>query len=119
MTTLALTPQFDVTYLPRQIEALLAVTATPLHRAILKNYLRHALLEISGSWDQILVPALTIAEPVCRVAERGQVHVLTGHAAVARFYREVHARGQHVMAARTLNMAVSDFGATPKRCGTT
>ncbi len=110
MTTLKLTPKFDVTYLPRKIEALLAETEKPLHRAILKNYLRHALLEISGYWDQILVPELTIAEPVYRVSERGQVHVLTGHAAVERFYREVHDTGQNVMAARTLNMAVGDFG---------
>ena len=110
MTTRELTPTFDVTSLPRNIEALLAETAKPLHRAILKNYLRHALLEISGDWDQILVPELTIAEPVYRVSERGRVHVLTGHAAVERFYREVHATGQHGMAARTLNLAVGDFG---------
>ena len=110
MTTLELTPTVDVTYLPRKIEPLLAETAKPLHRAILKNYLRHALLEISGDWDQILVPELTIAEPVYRVSERGQVHALTGHAEVERFYREVDATGQDVMAARTLNMAVGDFG---------
>jgi len=36
----------------------------PFHRAILKNYFRHLLLEISGYWDQILVPELTIDEPV-------------------------------------------------------
>src|SRR5713101_5298506 len=32
MTTLKLTPKFDVTYLPRKIEALLAETEKPLHR---------------------------------------------------------------------------------------
>jgi hypothetical protein len=82
MTTLQLTPEFDVTYLPLRIEELLGRTADPLHRAILKNYLRHALLEISGYWDRILVPELTVDEPVYRVAEGGAVHVLTGRVAV-------------------------------------
>jgi hypothetical protein len=38
MTTLDLTPKFDVTFLPCKIEELLAETEKPLHRAILKNY---------------------------------------------------------------------------------
>jgi hypothetical protein len=110
LTTLDLTPAFDVTYLPARIEELLKETDKPLHRAILKNYLRHALLEISGYWEQILVPELTVAEPVYRVAERGTVHVLTGHTEVEGFYRQVGEGGTNVMAARALNICVGDFG---------
>ncbi|MGW6742884.1 hypothetical protein ACWGDX_19535 [Streptomyces sp. NPDC055025] len=110
LTTLDLTPAFDVTYLPAGIEELLAETDIPLHRAILKNYLRHAVLEISGHWDQILVPELTVPEPVYRVAERGTVHVLTGHAEVEGFYRQVAESGTNVMAARALNICVGHFG---------
>jgi hypothetical protein len=110
MTTLDLTPTFDVTYLPRKIEELLERTEKPLHRAILKNYLRHALLEISGHWDQILVPELTVGEPIYRISERGQTHVLTGKAAVEGFYRQVFETRTNVMAARTLNLCVGDFG---------
>lgn len=110
LTTLEPTPGFDVTLLPRKIEEVLAVTEKPLHRAIMKNYLRHALLEISGYWDQILVPELTIAEPAYRITERGQTHVLTGHDEVLGFYREVAETKQNVMAARAVNIAVDDFG---------
>jgi len=110
MTRLDLTPNFDVTYLPRKIEELIEQTEKPLHRAILKNYLRHALLEISGYWEQILARELTVPEPVYRIAERGQVHVLIGQAAVKAFYRRVAETRTNVMAARTLNMCVGDFG---------
>lgn len=110
LTTLELTPTFDVTFLPRTIEQLLEETEKPLHRAILKNYLRHALLEISGFWEQILVPELTIHDPVYRIAERGVVHSLVGREAVLGFYREVFDTKQNVMAARATNMSVGDFG---------
>jgi hypothetical protein len=110
MTRLDLTPNFDVTYLPHKIEELIEQTKKPLHRAILKNYLRHALLEISGYWDQILLPELTVPEPIYRIAERGQVHVLVGQAAVKSFYQLVSETRTNVMAARTLNMCVGDFG---------
>src|SRR6478672_5128253 len=56
--------RFDVTKFPRDVEASVERTVNPFHRAILKNYFRHLLLEISGYWDQILVPELTIDEPV-------------------------------------------------------
>jgi len=110
MTRLDLTPNFDVTCLPRKIEQLIEQTEEPLHRAILKNYLRHALLEISGYWEQILAPELTVLEPTYRIAERGEVHVLVGQAAVKAFYRLVAETRTNVMAARTLNMCVGDFG---------
>jgi hypothetical protein len=110
MTNLSLTPEFDVTYLPARIEGLLKETEQPLHRAFLKNYLLHAVLEISGYWQRILVPELTIDEPVYRIAERGAVRVLTGHDEVESFYREVGESRTNVMAARALNLCVGDFG---------
>ena len=110
MTRLDFTPNFDVTYLPRKIEQLIEQTEEPLHRAILKNYLRHALLEISGYWEQIFAPELTVLEPTYRIAERGEVHVLVGQAAVKAFYRLAAETRTNVMAARTLNMCVGDFG---------
>lgn len=110
LTTMALTEQFDVTYLPREIERLLGGTEDPFHQAMLKNFLRHALLEISGYWDRILVPELTIGEPAYRISEAGTTHVLTGHDLVHEFYREVAETRTNVMAARALNMVVGDFG---------
>jgi hypothetical protein len=110
LTSVRLVPAMDVTYVPRKIEELLARTTVPLHRAILKNFLRHALLEISGYWDQILVPELTVGEPAYRISERGKTHVLTGKEAVLSFYRQVFETRTNVMGARAVNMAVGDFG---------
>lgn len=110
MTTLELTEKFDVTHLPREIERLLDRTDNPFHQAMLKNYLRHALLEISGYWDRILVPELTVGEPAYRIAEAGAMHVLTGYEPVHGFYRHVAETRTNVMAARALNMVVGDFG---------
>ncbi|WP_406424342.1 hypothetical protein OH809_02790 [Streptomyces sp. NBC_00873] len=52
MTTMNVPARFDVTHWPINVEKYLARTEKPLHRAILKNYLRHLLLEVSGYWDQ-------------------------------------------------------------------
>jgi len=112
LTTLAIPPKFDVTHWPSNVEQYLERTEKPLHRAILKNYFRHILLEVSGYWDQIVVPELTIDEPRYRVGDRREMRVLTGKAAVNGFYRETFESGQNVMGARTMNMCVEDFGVT-------
>ncbi|WP_406166002.1 hypothetical protein OIE52_05945 [Streptomyces canus] len=112
MTNLDFSPKFDVTHWPLGVEKYLAQTEKPLHRAILKNYLRHLLLEVSGYWDQIIVPELTIAEPLYRVGDQGVVDVLSGKAAVENFYRETYEARINVMGARTMNMCVEDFGVT-------
>ena len=45
LTTMDVPSKFDVTQWPRNVEKYLEQTEKPLHRAILKNYLRHLLLE--------------------------------------------------------------------------
>ena len=112
LTTMDVPSKFDVTQWPRNVEKYLEQTEKPLHRAILKNYLRHLLLEVSGYWDQIIVPELTIDEPMYRVGDRGVTHVLTGKAAVENYYRETYESRTNVMGARTMNMCVEDFGVT-------
>lgn len=112
LTILDIPVKFDVTHWPRNVEKYLEQTEVPLHRAILKNYLRHLLLEVSGYWDQIVVPELTIDEPRYRVGDRGEMRVLTGKTAVEGFYRETFETRTNVMGARTMNMCVEDFGVT-------
>ncbi|NDZ17475.1 hypothetical protein C7T35_03055 [Variovorax sp. WS11] len=112
LTRMHIPPTFDVTEWPRQVERFLQKTQKPLHRAILKNYFRHLLLEVSGYWDQIIVPALTIDEPMYRVGDRREMRVLSGKAAVQGFYREAFETRQNVMGARTMNMGVEDYGVT-------
>lgn len=110
LTTLDLPKKFDVTKFPREVEQYLAHTDDPFHRAILKNYFRHLVLEISGYWDQILVPELTIDEPVYRIGHLGKMIVLTGHDEVESFYRKTYETEKNVMGALTMNMCVEDFG---------
>ena len=112
LTLMHIDPKFDVTEWPRQVEMHLAETRHPLHRAILKNYFRHLLLEVAGYWDQIIVPELTIDEPMYRVGDRREMRILSGKAAVEGFYREAFETRQNVMGARTMNMCVGDFGVT-------
>nr|WSY53860.1 hypothetical protein OG999_29590 [Streptomyces sp. NBC_00886] len=112
MTLMDIPPKFDVTHWPLGVEKYLAQTEKPLHRAILKNYLRHLLLEVSGYWDQIIVPELTIDEPMYRVGDRGTTLVLNGKEEVENFYRETYESRINVMGARTMNMCVEDFGVT-------
>jgi hypothetical protein len=110
LTNLDIPPKFDVTKFPREVEEFLARTHDPFHRAMLKNYWRHLLLEISGYWDQILVPELTVDEPVYRIGHRGETIVASGHAEVEEFYRKTFETGKNVMGALTMNMVVADFG---------
>ncbi len=58
----------------KQIDSL----ENPHHRKILKNYRRHALLEVSGRYQEILSPDMTVEEPVYRLFENGQSIVLDG-----------------------------------------
>lgn len=112
LTLMRIPNKFDVTEWPRQVEAFLQATEKPLHKAILKNYLRHLLLEVAGYWDRIIVPELTVDEPMYRVGDRREMRVLSGKAAVEGFYRETFETRQNVMGARTMNMGVEDYGVT-------
>ena len=51
------------------LRPLLRTVEDPRHRAILSNYRRHALLEVSGRYEEILTPAMTISNPVYRLTE--------------------------------------------------
>jgi hypothetical protein len=102
LTTLNIPSRFDVTYWPKN----------------LKNYLRHLILEVSGYWDKIIVPELTIAEPQYRVGDRGAMRIFSGKEAVEGFYRETFEAKINVMGARTMNMCVEDFGVTTEAAWT-
>ena len=110
ITTLDLPPKFDVTKFPREVEEYLAMLDNPFHLAIGRNYFRHLLLEISGHWDQILVPHLTIDEPIYRIGDRGTTIVAIGHEEVLAFYRKTAEDRKNVMGALTMNMCIEDFG---------
>jgi hypothetical protein len=48
--------RFDITKLTLGVDQLLPKINNPLHRAILLNYRRHAILEVSGRYEEIFAP---------------------------------------------------------------
>ncbi|MFD2473512.1 hypothetical protein [Amycolatopsis silviterrae] len=77
---------------------------------MLKNYRRHALLEVSGFWEDILVPAMIVDDPLYRISERGQTTVCTGMEEVRAFYAKVVGESMNVFGALEEEVAVSDYG---------
>jgi hypothetical protein len=73
-------PKLDLLTVPRQIDALIERTGNPRHRAILRNYRRHVLLELAGRWPEILTPEMTVARPVYRSVTGSRTTVYDGPA---------------------------------------
>ncbi|WP_433260916.1 hypothetical protein ACQPZF_25435 [Actinosynnema sp. CS-041913] len=101
---------FDVRDISTGVDAALAVVENPKHRHVLKNYRRHALLEVSGLWQDILIPTMTVEHPVYRLTERGRTTVLDGMDEVRGLYSDIVGRGVNVFGALEEEVAVSDYG---------
>jgi hypothetical protein len=101
---------WDLTRITAATDELLRTTENPRHRAILTNYRRHALLEVSGRYEEILVPEMTIAEPVYRLTEGPHTLVLDGYQAVHDFYAMLSAAGAIVMGPVDEELVVADWG---------
>ncbi|WP_165975664.1 hypothetical protein [Actinomadura rubrisoli] len=101
---------FDVREITAGVDAALAVVGNPRHRHMLKNYRRHALLEVSGFWEDILLPAMIVDHPVYRLTERGKTLVCDGLEEVRSFYADIVGRGVNVFGAVEEKVAVSDYG---------
>ena len=102
--------KFDVTHWPLSVEKVLTETTNPHHRAILRNFLRHLTLEISGRWEEILEPQMTVRHPYYRMVQKGKTLVLDGMDAVAGFYREIAEGDLNVMGSIEEALWVSDAG---------
>ncbi|RKS73001.1 hypothetical protein BZB76_3681 [Actinomadura pelletieri DSM 43383] len=101
---------FDVRGITAGVDAALAVVDDPRHRHMLKNYRRHALLEVSGYWEDILIPAMIVDHPVYRLTERGRTLVCEGMDEVRQFYSDIVGQGANVFGALEEKVAVSDHG---------
>jgi hypothetical protein len=101
---------FDVTRWPLSVVAVREKTENPHHRAILKNFLHHLTLEVSGKYKEILVPELTVEHPVYRMCSKGTTTILDGMQAVYDFYHAVAESGQCVMGSVEEDLYVSDAG---------
>ena len=92
------------------LEKQIANTDNPHHRAILKNYRLHGLLEVSGRYEDLLAPDKTVEEPHYRLHEGGQSIILDGMAQVRGFYESLAAANALVMWVAEQDIAVNDHG---------
>jgi hypothetical protein len=101
---------FDVRDVVKAPDALLSRTENPRHQAILRNFRRHALLEVSGRWREILTPRMMVDNPVYRINENGRSQHLSGMAAIGEFYQDIADRGLNVFGPIEEQIMVSDWG---------
>lgn len=90
-------------------DLLLASTENPLHRAMLLNFRRHTLLELSGRWEEILIPEMTVDHPVYRLTVDGKMREYVGKEEVGELYRSL-TEAEIQIAPLKETMAVSDSG---------
>ncbi|WP_409332938.1 hypothetical protein [Trujillonella humicola] len=101
---------FDPVDVCNSPDELLKVTENPRHRAMLKNYRRHAMLEIAGRWKEILGPGMLVEVPEYRLFDGGQGLHLRGRDQVAGFYEAFAASGATVFGPLEERIAVADWG---------
>ncbi|EID71905.1 MULTISPECIES: hypothetical protein [Rhodococcus] len=92
------------------VDALIDSLTNPLHRKILINYRRHGLLEVSGRYEELLAPNMTVAEPHYRIFEGGQGAILDDMDAVRSFYKSLAEMDMLVMRTGKQKMAANDWG---------
>jgi hypothetical protein len=102
--------EWDITRITAATDELLRTVENPRHRAILANYRRHALLEVSGRYEEILTPEMIVAHPVYRLTEGPHAIVLDGMQEVRDFYAGLVAAGAIVMGPVEEELVVADWG---------
>jgi hypothetical protein len=80
-------PKFDITKLNRAVDQLLETIENPRHRFLLQAFGRHRYLEVSGRYEEILAPDMTVTDPVYRFRYTGLEFELKGQDQVRSLYR--------------------------------
>src|SRR5581483_5236829 len=91
-------------------DRLLETLDNPRHRRIVANYRRHALLEVTGQWEQVFAADMTVEEPVY-VLEFGATagKILRGRQ-VHEMYRQMAEVGANVIVVTDEQIVVGDAG---------
>lgn len=87
----------NLTDLTAAADAALARLTDPKHRRIVANYRLHAMLEVSGRWEEIFLPEMTVENPFYRVTSESGVIELNGTEQVQTFYKGLSATETTVM----------------------
>lgn len=104
-------PKKDIAVTISAADRLLETTTDPLHRQILENYRRHAILENCGYWEPIFAPDMMVEEPVYYLGLSvfaGSEAV--GEAAVKTIYKGLAENSGAVMVVEDERLMVSDWG---------
>lgn len=92
-------------------DRLLETLVNPLHRQIIENYRRHAILENTGWWEGIFDENSTIEHPVYEFAITGYPGVVVeGAEGVKDVYRQMAANEVLVIVVEDEQLMVSDWG---------
>jgi hypothetical protein len=102
--------KFDITKRLPEVDAALSRTDNPRHIAILKNYIRHANLEVSGLWSGILAENMMVENPVYVFHSYLGVRRLEGMDAVREEYKSYENLGNTVIYHSDGHIMVDDFG---------
>jgi hypothetical protein len=101
----------DITKMMQGAERLIAKSTNPRHIAILKNYRRHAMLEVCARFDEIFDPSMTIENPQYVQYTPTGCAILNGVDEVMRvFYGQLKDYGASVMILEDEAVAVDDWG---------
>lgn len=93
------------------VKRLISKTTDAHHRAILENHHIHGLLEVTGRWEQILTPGLTVDHPHYCHSDGQRTTVYDGRAEVATFYRGLSDSGMlNMLGPLDDDYMVSDWG---------
>ena len=102
----------DITTMMAAADRLIEQSTNTRHIAILKNYRRHAMLEVSGRFDEIFDPSMTIENPrYVSYLPDGNRLIMNGQEEVrAHFYHQFITYGASVMLLEDEHLAVADWG---------
>ncbi|MER5371187.1 hypothetical protein [Streptomyces sp. NPDC002722] len=102
--------EHDFAHMFAGLEEQIAETDNPRHRAILKNYRLHGLLEVAGRYQELLAPSMTVEQPHYRLHEGATSVILDGMAEVTAFYKSLVKANALVMWVTEQDIAVNDRG---------
>jgi hypothetical protein len=102
--------KFDILNRAPAMEAEIARTTNKLHLRILENYRRHAILEVCGMYQDILVPEMIVPNPVYRFHTPKGTRVIEGMADVRAEYQQYEREGTTVIYHTQEHCAVNDDG---------
>lgn len=105
------TTRRDPAVLISAADRLLETTKDPLHRQILENYRRHAILAVTGDWEGIFDDDSCVEEPIYELNLTGYDGVVArGKDEVRAVYRQLAEDDQTVMILDDEVLMVSDWG---------